>query len=405
MKRGRSISPPAYRPHKPTGQARVTIGGKTYYLGKYGTPESKQKYRQTLADKWMQTDATPRVSKPENAAEVTVRKLAIEFGKFAKRKYGDSHEWRQIQSVLKVIRETYGYLPVAEFCPIRFENYRLSLVDQGLSRSVVKRKSNYVVRMFKQGVKLGIIPAELWQRLLAVGPVEMQCKPPVRVKPADPAMVEATQDELTPTLRDMVKVHRLIGARPSEVCNMRPCDIDRSGDIWIYTPPTHKTENYGHSRHILIGPQAQEILKRYLLRDSQSYCFTPAESYEQHYRQRNESRKTPASCGNGPKPRKPKTFKPNYNKDSYRRAIERAALRAFPMPKDVKRDKKKSDQWKAKYVWKPNQLRHLAASSARKEFDLETAQILLGHSNKATTEKFYAEIDQSRAVDFARAFG
>lgn len=405
MKRGRSLSAPSYRLHKSTGQARVTINGKTYYLGKYGSDASRQLYKLLLADKWAMPGATAPATPPDLDQEITISMLVVEFAKYAKRKYGDSSEWRQIQIVLRFIRETYGHLPPAEFGPLRFENYRQSLADQGLSRAVVKRKSNYVLRMFQQAVKFELIPVEFWQRLLAVGPVEMDCKPPKKVRPVEDSIVKATQKELTPVLCDMVEVHRLIGARPSEVCNIRPCDIDRSEEIWIYTPSSHKTEKYGHSRQIQIGPQAQDVLKRYLLRDPQAFCFSPAEAYEQHYVRRNENRKTPANYGNGPRPRMAKSFQPNYNKDSYRRAVERASLRAFPMPDEVKADQKKAAEWKAKYVWKPNQLRHSAATSARKEFDLETAQILLGHSSKSTTEKYYAEIDSDRAVEFARKFG
>ena len=109
--------------------------------------------------------------------------------------------------------------------------------------------------------------------------------------------------------------------------------------------------------------------------------------------------------GNKPRPRKQKSFKPKYDKDSYRRAIERAALRAYPIPKEIKNDPVKVSAWKAKYVWKPNQLRKSAATTARKEMDLETAQILLGHSSKKTTERFYAEVDNDRAVEFAKKFG
>lgn len=186
---------------------------------------------------------------------------------------------------------------------------------------------------------------------------------------------------------------------------MRPCDIDRSSDVWVYIPETHKTENHGHRREINIGPKAQAVLAKYLLRDAQAFCFTPSEAYEQHMKLRNEARQTPVEYGNGPKPRKQKSFRPNYNKDSYRRAIERATKRAFPMSDETKSSTQKAEKWKLKYYWKPNQLRHSAATSARKECDLETAQILLGHSSKATTEKFYAEIDTDRAVAFARKFG
>ena len=120
------------------------------------------------------------------------------------------------------MRETYGHLAADEFGPVRFENYRQSLVDRNLSRLVVKRKANYVLKMFQRGVKLELIPVEIWQRLLAVGPLEARCKPAKKVLPVSDAVIEATQAELTPVLRDLVEVHRLIGARPSEVCIMRP---------------------------------------------------------------------------------------------------------------------------------------------------------------------------------------
>ncbi len=47
MSRGRRI--PAYVHHKPTGQARVRIDGKDFYLGAYGTSESYDRYDELIA--------------------------------------------------------------------------------------------------------------------------------------------------------------------------------------------------------------------------------------------------------------------------------------------------------------------------------------------------------------------
>jgi hypothetical protein len=44
MPRLKKGDPPSYRHHKPSGQAIVTIDGHDYYLGKHGTPASRQKY-------------------------------------------------------------------------------------------------------------------------------------------------------------------------------------------------------------------------------------------------------------------------------------------------------------------------------------------------------------------------
>ena len=59
----------------------------------------------------------------------------------------------------------------------------------------------------------------------------------------------------------MVRLHLLTGMRPGEVCSMRLCDIDRSGDVWKYSPEGHKTEHHGRSRVILLGRKAQRILQ------------------------------------------------------------------------------------------------------------------------------------------------
>ena len=44
----RSKNVPKYALHKSTGQARVIIDGRHHYLGKFGSPESRQKYAALL---------------------------------------------------------------------------------------------------------------------------------------------------------------------------------------------------------------------------------------------------------------------------------------------------------------------------------------------------------------------
>jgi|GEM_PF-4918148 len=55
--------------------------------------------------------------------------------------------------------------------------------------------------------------------------------------------------------------------------------------------------------------------------------------------------------------------------------------------------------------WSPGQLRKTRATQARQQGDLETAQQVLGHSSKQTTERHYAEVDLSRAEANAPQFG
>jgi len=91
----------------------------------------------------------------------------------------------------------------------------------------------------------------------------------------------------TSVVADMARFERLTGCRPGEVCQLRPIDVDQSGEVWEYRPASHKTEHHNRDRVIFIGPQAQAVLLKYLARSATAYCFSPAESeQERHERYR-----------------------------------------------------------------------------------------------------------------------
>jgi hypothetical protein len=50
---------PTYCRHKSSGQAVVTCHGRDHYLGKYGSPESIEKYKQLVAE-WAAASALPQ---------------------------------------------------------------------------------------------------------------------------------------------------------------------------------------------------------------------------------------------------------------------------------------------------------------------------------------------------------
>jgi integrase len=77
---------------------------------------------------------------------------------------------------------------------------------------------------------------------------------------------------------------------------------------------------------------------------------------------------------------------PRYSKDSYNRAIARACRKAG-VPE-----------------WSSNQLRHTAATTIRERYGIESAQVVLGHSDPRTTE-IYAERDFQKAASIMRELG
>jgi integrase len=188
----------------------------------------------------------------------------------------------------------------------------------------------------------------------------------------------------------MVQLQRLVGCRPGEVCSVRPCDIDRSEAVWIYRPSHHKMEHRARQRLIFVGPRAQEILQAYLLRDAESYCFSPAESQRQRISEMREHRKSKVPPSQRDRSKARPKLKPGerYLKAAYARAIQRACDRAFPPPDELDEDNRL--KWRKDHRWSPNQLRHAAATTIRQRFGLEAAQVVLGHSRADVTQIYAA---------------
>jgi integrase len=251
--------------------------------------------------------------------------------------------------------------------------------------------------------------------------------PPVSLAPEE--LIHPVKRYLSRQVAAMVDLQLLTGARPGEITILRPCDVDRSGPVWLFEPYEHKTEHHGHKRVVFLGPKAQQILMPFLLRDHEDYCFSPIEAEEERYDQL-ERDCYPAGRPN--QKRRPNALRrtkrklgDHYTRDSYRRAITRAQEQAFPLPaplaKQLRMDGRLENQkewnarltdeqkeqvkaWRKKHHWHPHQLRHNYATRVRSQYGLEAAQILLGHA-KADVTQVYAERDIAHATNVAARIG
>ena len=387
-----SNSVPRYRKHRASGQAIVTLGGKDFYLGPHGTKASHLQYDRVIAE-WLHNERTI----PEPEAGLTVVELFAAYKRFAVKYYRKNGkptpEVACILQAAKFVKDLYGRTEAADFGPLALQVVQGRMVDAGLSRNVINKACGRIKRIFKWGVAHQMIPPATWQALATVPGLRKgrtDARETAPVLPVDDATVDQTLPELPEVVADMVRFERLTGCRPSEVCNVRPCDIDTSGDVWAYRPESHKTEHHGRARIIFIGPRAQAVLRPYLLREKTSYCFAPQDSERKRRREQHENRQTPLQYGNRPgtnRKRKPRrTPGACYTKDSYRRAIQRACDLAG-VPK-----------------WHPNQLRHSVGTELRKRYGIEAAQVALGHKDANVTE-VYAERDLQKAADIMREVG
>lgn len=415
----RKPSTPNYRLHKGSGQALVQLGGRRIYLGVYGTEESKEAYRRHVAE-WLSRGAASEPPPPK--AELTVVELIDQYWQqhvinhYVKDGRASDHQ-DALRAALRPVKEAYGSTPAADFGPLALKAVRQTMIEAGLARSYINHNVGHIRRMFRWAVSEELLPPSTYQALATVQGLQAgrtkarETKP---IPPADDAIVDATLPHLPAVVADMVRLQRLIGCRPGELCQMRPRDVDTSGAVWCYTPESHKTEHHGKQRRIYIGPKGQDILRPYLLRAHDAYCFSPADSEKKRHEAQREKRKTrvqPSQHGRRGRKSKPKQFRNHYSKDAYNVAIRRACsaragLKRPRKPKD-KNDQAAQDAYRmalkeynaelALATWKPNQLRHAVATDIRKRYGLEAAQTVLGHS-KADVTQVYAERDFALAA-------
>lgn len=392
---------PSYKLHKPSGQARVIIRGRQVYLGAFGSPESKEKYARLIAE--MAAGKEPEQSKPSGLTKLLVVELLARYLKHAEGYYvknGVPSGWlTHIRLVLRLLREHYAHLPADEFGPLCLKALQGKLVRDGHSRGYINKLLAIVPRIFKWGVGEELVSPHVHLALRAVeglkkGRTTAPDHPPVL--PVPDHVVDATLPHLPTIVADMVRLQRFTGMRPGEVCQVRPMDVDRSGDVWLYKVPGHKTEHFGRERVVCIGPKGQEVLMPYLLRGADAYCFSPAETVAKQQiekRARRKSRVQPSQW-NRKKPSPKRKPRGCYVKDSYRRAITRGIELA---------NRKRTEPDLLPH-WHPNQLRHSKATEVRKMFGLEAAQVTLGHAHARITE-VYAERDSRLAAEIARKIG
>jgi integrase len=276
-----------------------------------------------------------------------------------------------------------------------------------LARGVINQRVGRIVRMFKWAVSEELVPETVYRALAAVRGLEKgrtEARESEPVGPVPDAFVEAVLPHVLPAVQAMIQLQRLTGMRPGEVCRMRACELDMTGEVWLYRPRRHKTEYKGKGRVIALGPKAQEVIRPYLPLDTQAHLFSPARTMEEKWaamRTRRKSKVQPSQVSR--KRRKPKV-RPGecYAVTSYYTAIRRACEKADRLA-HANDDSIPVDQVIIP-VWHPHQIRHTHATEVRRRFGLEAAQVSLGHA-QANVTQVYAERDLTLAMKVAQQIG
>jgi integrase len=404
---------PAYRLHKPSGQARVIIKGEHVYLGKYGSTESREKYARLIAE--LAATGVPSTLPSEIAASPapsSINELILAFWRHAQNHYvrhgRPTRELEGIREALRPLRALYGSTPAYQFGPKKLKVVRQQMVESGLSRGVINTRVGRIKRLFKWATAEELITPSVYHGLQAVagltfGRTEARETEPIR--PVPDLHVAAVLPFVSPHVAAMVKVQRLTGMRPGEVVIMRPVDIDTSGEIWIYEPFDHKNRWRGHRKQIPLGPEAQRIIEPFLDRDPCAFLFAPHEAEEwrlsnrppYHGRERktavypSEVRRRQRLAEVRRQQRAKRRQGERYSTSSYRRAIEYGLYKAKRCGLVIPH-------------WHPHQLRHNRGTEVRRKYGIEAAQLALGHARTNATE-VYAEKNLERAKQIAKEMG
>ena len=416
---------PKYGLHKATGQARVVLDGRSHYLGKYGTEESRREYERAVGE-WLTSRRVVSLGEdcpwpptalkdPRNRhnGRLTIVELIAAYLRQVREYYvkdgKPTKEQANVPLAMRPLHRLYGRSPAAQFGPLSLKTVRQAMIDAGWSRSYVNDQTGRIKRMFKWAVENEMVPASVSHGLRAVsglrrGRSGARETEPVRPVPSD--RVDAIRPYVSRQVWAMIQLQQLTGMRPGEAVIIRGCDVDMSGELWEYRPCSHKGQHHDRERIIPLGPRSQGVIRGFLKSDVQAPLFSPADAEAERRAAVHANRKTPLSCGNRPgshrRPQPSRKPRDRYSVDSYRRAIQRACDTAFSPPDGLGVEGLK--QWRKEHRWHPHQLRHSSGTKIRKELGLEAAQVWLGHS-RADVTQIYAERNLELARTIAAKFG
>lgn len=433
---GRRVSGamPQVRRHEGTGQGRVRLGGRTLYVGRYGTPEANARYIELMIEHGYLPStpaaaATPAATgpvalvadpvEPEPVqlpagdkplpAGLTVAEVCAMYLREIETTVPRGVRSSKYDKALAATRAVrpLAAMPAAEFGTRAILDIRQRLVNTPmanrkpdehgnvptLSRRYINELAGHVRRMFEWAVRHELVPNDRVAALKVVKPLrkgESTARETKPRKPVRPSIVRATLPYMSKEMADLLWFIRLTGCRPSEAARMRVSRIyDRQKSVWRYVPKRHKTAHKGKSRHVPIGPQAQAIVLAHAAgRSDRDYVFTPKRSVP------------PRKARDGiiaMEPRKPVAHaRERFTKDGIMQAVRRAVIRA-----NKEREKKKLSPLPH---WTPYQLRYTRLREIRRRGGREAAQATAGHS-RATMTDHYAPANWGPAARFAESHG
>ncbi|MDB5344291.1 MAG: site-specific tyrosine recombinase XerD [Schlesneria sp.] len=343
------------------GRAFTKVHGCFISLGRSDDPQSRIRYAAVLTE---QASGRPAVVTPK--AAVTLNELFLKYVTDELPRFSSSERHCQM-TVIRMVRQLFGFVPVAEFGPLKLRAVRDAMVAgdpnqkdragkpnprKPWSRNTVNRQVKRLRAIIRWGVSWEMVSSTVVDALDTVASLTAAETTAAESIPrvAVPAVAfHAVRGVLREKHRDMLDLLSLTGARPGELLKLTTGMIDRSGPIWRCELTQHKTTHRGKTRVLFFNEAAQLILRKYLQADPDAKLL-------------------------------------KMRRDNFGHVIQRACDRA-----NVAR-------------FCPHQIRHTVATKLVDEMGEEFAQRLLGHSKAAMT-RGYSKGAEKKAQEAVKRLG
>lgn len=320
-----------------SGQWMVKLGGKCHYLGTDKAAATLQ-YRDLIVEFYGPSKVLPALD-PDG---ITVAELMSRFVEAVLAEC--SPRWREnkrcvYKQVNRHLVEHYGSLPAEDFGPKAYKAVRVLMAsEKGRSYTYINMLCTRLKAAWRWGVSEELVSESSYRRLLTVPDLEpgsLGLADGKEVLPVKKALYESTLPYLTDACADFLRLLWITGARPKELIDLTPAELEKDDRHWVYRPKHHKTRKKNKLRAIVFGAESEAILKKYWPRKVQERFFA-------------------------------------FYSDAavIRNAVYRACARAR-LPR-----------------WHPYQLRHAAVTRIALEHGKEVAAAVAGHANVLTTERY-----------------
>lgn len=368
--------PPTVFRHQ-SGQDRVRIDGKDFYLGKSGSDEARAAYARLIAEV---AAGRPVISEAKAGPALSVRDVVAEWwgpagpgAKYSER----GREAVQFRRALQPLLRLYGPTRADAFKADQLEALRGAMASGSWMTAQEREQSRQpcwcanrcnrmcgrIKTLWRWAERKGYVPDGRWAHLCAL-PGLGRNDASVRHTAARKA---CSWDELSLVLPHCVRPVRAIllllwhtGMRPGDACLMRACDVERSGEVWVYRPATHKNDWRGQDRAVPLGPAAQKVLAPFLLEtEGEAYVFVPVQ----------------------------RRAKDHYGCDTFSQSVRRAALEAG-VP-DL-------------HAYK---IRHAYKARVTREMGMDAARAAMGQKSISSTNLYSSATDLKAASEVAKRLG